>query len=97
MNRRRQERIPVSGNGTMCWSDGPQVVSISIAIGDVSEDGVQIRSPRVVRAGDMVRVAGDTCEFVGVARHCRRDGEAWVAGIQLASPAYSRESADYVG
>ncbi len=95
MDQRRQPRLAVDETGTLFWSEGAVVASSTIAVCDVTDDGVQIRVPQAIRVGEIVRVRGKVCEFLGTVRYCRLEGDAWTAGIQLAGPAYSRQSDDY--
>lgn len=93
--RRREDRIPSAGNGSLEWFEMREKRAAPVVVEDVTEGGVRLRLEESLSQVDMVRLTGETWECLGKVRYClARDGGT-VLGIELAGPAYLKDSADY--
>jgi hypothetical protein len=94
--RRRQDRIPVSGKGEVHWYDkgGHQRVA-TVEVENVTESGVRLKVAESLRGVAMLRLTGETWECLGRIRYSEAGVTGHGVGIELASPAYLKESAEY--
>ncbi len=94
-DRRRAARIPTSGAGILCWYDGKGRRETIVSVDDVTEDGTRITAPEPLPETSMVRLCGESWEFLGRVRYCTRAEMGFAAGIEMASPASPRNSHEY--
>ncbi len=94
--RRRQDRLPAVGLGTLHWFEGSRGRTATVEVEDVTESGVRLRAPAWVAPGDMVRLTGETWECLGRVLYCHAGQGGIAVGIELIRPAYPKDSPDYV-
>ena len=94
-DRRREGRIPASGAGILCWYDSKGRRESIVSVDDVTENGTRVTSPELLPETSMVRLCGETWEFLGRVRYCKPVEMGFAAGIEMASPAYRKDSQDY--
>ena len=96
--RRRVERLPVRGEGTLDWyGDGGKTCSAPVVVRNASEFGLQLASPTPVPAGSAARLSGNTIGCVGTVCYCApADGE-FLVGLHFSQQPYDRFSRDYEG
>jgi len=94
--RRREDRLPAVGSGTLHWFAGSQGRTATVEVEDVTESGVRVRAPEPVAPGEMVRLTGENWECLGRVHHCNAVEGGNVLGIELTGSAYQKDSLDYV-
>lgn len=89
-DRRREDRMPTAGQGTLHWKDrsGGQVASVYVR--NVAESGVQIEIHKRLEPHQTVWLSGEAWECEGRVRYCRREGSRFLIGIQLLRPPYPK-------
>jgi hypothetical protein len=94
--RRRQDRIPVSGQGEVHWYDKAGLRRVAaVAVENVTESGVRLNMSESLRGVPMLRLTGETWECLGRIRYCESGVAGYGVGVELAGPAYLKESAEY--
>jgi len=93
--RRREDRLPAVGSGTLHWFEGSQARTATVEVEDVTESGVQLRAPEPVAPGEMVRLAGESWECLGRVHYCNTVAGGTVLGIELTRPAYPKDHLEY--
>jgi PilZ domain-containing protein len=94
--RRREDRLPAVGSGTLHWSQRSQARTATVEVEDVTESGVRVRAPEPVAPGEMIRLTGENWECLGRVHHCQTVEGASMLGIELTGPAYQKDALDYV-
>lgn len=89
-DRRREDRLPTAGQGTLHWKDrgGGQIAGVFVR--NVAESGVQIELHKRLDPYQTVWLCGEAWECEGLVRYCRREGSKYLAGIQLLRPPYPK-------
>ena len=82
--RRRNDREPVTGEGTLSWA-GPTGTQNEEQVGvrNLSDEGIQLAVARAVPVPSMVRLSGVTEECFGSTCYCERDGDQYLVGLYL--------------
>ncbi len=82
--RRRHDREPLTGEGTLSWA-GPTGTHNEEQVGvrNLSDEGIQLEVPRAVPVPSMVRLSGVTEECFGSTCYCERDGDKYMVGLHL--------------
>lgn len=94
--RRRQDRLPAVGSGTLHWFAGSRDRTATVEVDDVTESGVRVRAPEPIAPGEMVRLTGESWECLGRVHYCNAVEGGTVLGIELTGPAYQKDGLDYV-
>ncbi len=95
-DRRREDRLSVSGRGTLYWTDGPgERRAVAVTVTNVTDEGIQIEIPEAIPVSKHVRLSGDALECLGVLRYCEKIGTQFVGGIQLVRPVHEKNAAEY--
>jgi hypothetical protein len=89
-DRRREDRLPTAGQGTLHWKDrgGGQIAGVFVR--NIAESGVQIELHKRLEPHQTVWLSGEAWECEGRVRYCRREGSKYLAGIQLLRPPYPK-------
>ena len=82
--RRRNDREPLTGEGTLSWA-GPTGThnEEQVRVRNLSDEGIQLEVPRAVPVRSMVRLSGATEECFGSTCYCERDGDKYLVGLYL--------------
>ncbi len=82
--RRRNDREPLAGEGTLSWA-GPTGAhnEEQVRVRNLSEEGIQLEVPREVPVSSMVRLSGVTEECFGSTCYCEPDGDKYLVGLHL--------------
>jgi hypothetical protein len=95
-DRRREDRYPVVGQGTLKWNDGRLHHTSAVQVCNVTPEGVRVRLDRELHSGQMVRLSGETWECIGAVRYCEPEGgHYWALGLEILGSAYPKDAADY--
>lgn len=96
--RRRAERQPVRGSGTLDWyGQGGKTSSTAVSVRDVSEFGLQLSTAEPVPVGSVTRLTGEAIGCLGTVCYCTPAGGEYLVGLHFARQPYEQESADYKG
>jgi hypothetical protein len=96
--RRRTERQPVRGSGTLDWyGPGGKASSTQVSVRDVSEFGLQLSATDPVPVGCATRLIGEAIGCVGTVCYCTPAGGEYLIGLHFTSEPYNQEAADYKG
>lgn len=93
--RRREDRLPAVGSGTLHWFEGTQPRSATVDVEDVTESGVRLRATEPVAAGEMIRLTGESWECLGRVNYCNTVAGGTVLGIELTRPAYPKDDLEF--
>ena len=93
LERRREDRRPVAGRGTLKLS-GPrgEAISIEAEIRNISPEGVQVSSPESVPKGEVARLIGTAVECMGAVRYCVPWNGQFLVGLFLIGKAHRKTS-----
>ena len=82
--RRRNDREPLTGEGTLSWA-GPTGVhnEEQVRVRNVNDEGIQLEVPREVPVPSMVRLTGAQEEYFGSTCYCVPDGDKYLVGLYL--------------
>ncbi len=82
--RRRNDREPLTGEGTLSWA-GPTGThnEEQVRVRNLSDEGMQLEVARAVPVPSMVRLSGVTEECFGSTCYCERDGDKYLVGLYL--------------
>lgn len=95
-DRRRDERLPASGMGTLHWADRwSGVRSALVNVRNVCQEGVTIELPEAVEAPRFARLTGGHWQCLGWLRYCEEREGKIVAGFQFTRRPYPKNSSDY--
>ena len=85
--RRRNDREPLTGEGTLSWA-GPTGThnEEQVRVRNLSDEGMQLEVARAVPVLSMVRLSGATEECFGSTCYCERDGDKYLVGLYLVGP-----------
>ncbi|GEM_PF-1801455 len=82
--RRRLERLPASGSGTLEWTDPTRRHrTATVTVKDITADGVRLEADEPLETLNGARLVGETWECLGSIRYCRPENGRFVAGMQL--------------
>ena len=82
---RQDVRHPASGTMTLSWTQ-PVPGTATVALRNISAEGMQIEIPVPLQAPQRVRLLQETREYSGVLLYCQQNAGALVAGILLTDP-----------
>src|SRR5581483_3815902 len=82
--RRRLDRLPASGSGTLEWIDpSRRRRTATVTVKDITADGVRLEADQPLETWNGARLIGETWECLGSIRYCRPENGRFVAGMQL--------------
>ncbi len=82
--RRGDDRVPVGDRAKTVWRvEGEAFRVTDVVISNVSQGGLQMRSPEKIAVGSLVSVTGDDFQCLGTVCYCTRGGDGFLAGIQF--------------
>ncbi len=96
--RRRHDREPVAGEGTLSWS-GPAGAPIEEQVGvqNLSEEGIQLVVPSKVPVASMVRLTGSRAAYFGSSCYCQSESGKYLVGLHVVRHAGESRLRDVVG
>ncbi len=82
--RRRHEREPTTGEGTLSWS-GPAgaLIEDQVGVRNLSEEGIQLTVPSRVPASSMVRLTGSRAAYFGSSCYCQFESGKYLVGLHV--------------
>ena len=82
--RRRYDREPLTGEGTLSWA-GPTGThnEEQVRVRNLSDEGMQLEVARAVPVRSMVRLSGVTEECFGSTCYCEPDADKYLVGLYL--------------
>ena len=94
--RRRYDRQPSGGAGTLYWAEGTnRRTSAPVIIHNVTSEGLQLEIPVAVPVSAVVRLSGSVLECQGVLRYCRQAEGHYLVGIEFLGQPYLKNTAEY--
>ena len=82
--RRRSDREPLAGEGTLSWVDPTGArTEEQVWVQNLTEEGIQLEVPREVPVPSMVRLTGAQEEYFGSTCYCVPDGDKYLVGLHL--------------
>ena len=82
--RRRNDRDPLSGGGTLSWADADGAhQEEQVRVLNLSNEGVQLEVPSPVPLSSIVRLSGTSEECFGCTCYCEPDGDTYLVGLHL--------------
>ena len=82
--RRRHEREPTTGEGTLSWS-GPAgaLIEDQASVQNLSEEGFQLAVPSEVPVASMVRLTGARAAYFGSSCYCQSESGKYLVGLHV--------------
>ena len=94
--RRRFDREPSGGAGTLYWADGTNcAISAPVITHNVTSEGLQLEIPVAVPVSTVVRLSGHELECQGVTRYCEQAEGHYLIGIEFLGQPYSKDTTEY--
>jgi hypothetical protein len=94
--RRRTERQPVRGAGTLDWyGPGGKTSSTQVLVRDASEFGLQLAAADPVPVGCVTRLTGEAIGCLGTVCYCTPTDEGYLVGLHFTRQPYDQHSADF--
>jgi len=94
--RRRFERFVVEGTAQLHWADNKQNHrTLPVEVKNIALEGMQLRVMEEIAPGTVVKVTGQTVQCVGVTWYCKRDGDAFLIGIQMTRAPHSPNGLEF--
>ena len=82
--RRRNDREPLTGGGTLSWADPTGVHSEEqVRVRNLSDEGIQLEVPSAVPVPVMVRLSGVSEQCFGSTCYCEPAGDKYLVGLHL--------------
>ena len=82
--RRRFDREPSGGAGTLYWADDTnRRISAPVIIRNQTSGGLQLEIPVAIPVSTVIRLSGSVLECQGVVRYCRRTEGHHLIGIEF--------------
>ena len=83
--RRRYDREPSAGEGTLSWTDPAGAHhEEQVRVRNLSEEGIQLEVPRAVVVPSMVRLSGVSEQRFGSTCYCEPASDKYLVGLHLA-------------
>lgn len=84
--RRRFDREPSGGAGTLYWAESTnRQTSAPVVVRNKTSEGLQLEIPVAVPISTVVRLVGSTLECQGFTRYCRAAEGHYLVGIEFLS------------
>lgn len=96
--RRRVDRLPVTGTATLNWGIlKGEKRSAAVAVRDVTQFGAQLESSEPVPVGVIAQLEGEQLECVGSTCYCRHTDDQYLVGLHMIRRAYDKDKPRYEG
>ena len=94
--RRRFDREPSGGAGTLYWAESTnRGISAPVVIRNVTSEGLQLEIPVAVPVSTVVRLSGSVLECQGIIRYCRQAEGHYLIGIEFLGQPCLKNTAEF--